>query len=77
MAMLRHDPSGTGNNGTSLIAPLEKAWEFKATSDIESPLAAAYGLVFFGRKYSVLLAELLLSLLRSSRKKNENIMEKG
>jgi outer membrane protein assembly factor BamB len=46
--MLRHDPPGTGSDGSSLMAPLEKAWEFQAGGGIESPLAAAYGLVFFG-----------------------------
>jgi len=48
--MLRHDSAGTGSDGSSLQAPLEKAWEFQASGDIESPLAAAYGMVFFGCK---------------------------
>jgi len=48
--MLRHDPACTGSDGSSLQAPLEKAWEFQAGGDVESPLAAAYGMVFFGCK---------------------------
>jgi outer membrane protein assembly factor BamB len=48
--MLRHDPASTGSDGSHLQAPLDKAWEFQASGEIESSLAAAYGMVFFGCK---------------------------
>jgi len=48
--MLRRDSGFTGSDGSSVNAPLEKAWEFKAGGDIESSPAVAYGLVFFGSK---------------------------
>jgi hypothetical protein len=46
--MIRRNTGFTGSDGSELIAPLEKAWEFKAEGDIESPPAVAYNLVFFG-----------------------------
>jgi len=54
--MTRHDPACTGSDGSALQVPLEKAWEFQANGNIESPLAAAYGTVFFGGKDKCLYA---------------------
>lgn len=54
--MLRHDPACTGSDGSSPQAPLEEAWNFQAAGDIESPLAAAYAMVFFGCRDKCLYA---------------------
>jgi outer membrane protein assembly factor BamB len=54
--MIRHDPACTGSDGSTIKVPLERAWEFQASGNIESPLAAAYGMVFFGCKDKCLYA---------------------
>ncbi len=48
--MLRRDAEASGSDGSSIIPPLEKAWEFRAGGAIESAPAVAYGIVFFGSK---------------------------
>lgn len=48
--MLRRDAAFTGSDGSPVLAPLEKIWEFRAGGDIKSSPAVAYGLVFFGSK---------------------------
>jgi outer membrane protein assembly factor BamB len=54
--MIRNDSACTGSDGSNIRAPLEKAWEFQAGNNIESPLTAAYGMVFFGCKDKCLYA---------------------
>ena len=46
--MLRRDAAYTGSDGTPVLAPLIKVWEFRAGGDVKSSPAVAYGMVFFG-----------------------------
>ncbi len=62
--MRRRDAAASGSDGSSIIPPLEKVWEFQARKKIEffgdkfdkSALAVAYSTIFFGSKDKQLYA---------------------
>lgn len=54
--MLGHDPGNCFSDGSNLLPPLQKAWEFKAGGGIYCSPVPAYGMVFFVCKDKYLYA---------------------